>query len=216
MVGAPSHRRADAAAEIERMRESTLGPVDRLYCLSGGRAAVQRQLLAYGALPAAWPTLWAAAPRAARATTAAGQKALSHSIPDATRSPTAHFVIPRGRGAEIRGAPEHRSAGPAARTYRRSRLHRTHRRPADPTAPHLTFMRRSELTQHGPVLRPTGSRCDRTSRHRASPGAPLSPHAPRRAVRRPRDERDRIRSSERARPARLQLAGHRATGPLAR
>jgi hypothetical protein len=63
---------------------------------------------------------------------------------------------------------------------------------------------------------PTGSRCDRASRRRAGSSALPSPHAPRRAVRRRRDERDRIRSSERARSARLQLAGHRATGPLAR
>ena len=61
MATAPSSWRKDATTEIARMRESALAPMQRLYCLPGGRTAVQRQLVAHGALLAAWPALWAAA-----------------------------------------------------------------------------------------------------------------------------------------------------------
>jgi hypothetical protein len=57
---ATSIRRRDANAETVRMRESALGPVEQLYCLPGGRAAVQRQLVRYGALLVAC-ALWTAA-----------------------------------------------------------------------------------------------------------------------------------------------------------
>lgn len=61
MTGAPSTWRKDAGAELTRMRESALAPVERLYCQPGGRAALQRQLVAHGALLGAWPALWAGA-----------------------------------------------------------------------------------------------------------------------------------------------------------
>jgi hypothetical protein len=53
--------RKDASAEVARMRDSALAPLEQLYCLPGGRHALQRQLLAYGALLATWPALWSAA-----------------------------------------------------------------------------------------------------------------------------------------------------------
>lgn len=61
MTSGPTAWRKDAAAELARMRESALGPVERLYCQPGGREALQRHLVAYGALLGAWPALWAAA-----------------------------------------------------------------------------------------------------------------------------------------------------------
>jgi hypothetical protein len=61
MAAAPSVWRKDAAAELTRMRESALAPVERLYCQPGGRAGVQTHLVSYGAVLAAWPARWAAA-----------------------------------------------------------------------------------------------------------------------------------------------------------
>lgn len=56
---APTAWRKDAAAELTRMRESALASVERLYCQPGGRAALQTQLVAHGALLDAWAALWA-------------------------------------------------------------------------------------------------------------------------------------------------------------
>jgi hypothetical protein len=61
MDGAPAGWRRDALAAIQHMRRAAAVPIERLYCLPGGRTRLQEQLDRLGCLLAVWPVLVAAA-----------------------------------------------------------------------------------------------------------------------------------------------------------